>query len=136
MSSDLFVRLFYTACGVFTGLLLWPIATISDIEGWNRPGFVSLALLFLAGLLVVTSVWWAPAARRDRFSRPRTLAKATVLAWACLVGLAAVVTVYGAILFPATALFGASLASFFVTLPAATLIVVLTWHVSAAPRAA
>ena len=127
-SDDLFVKLFYTACSVFTGVFLWPIGRLAGFEAW--PGPRLFFELLVGAALVVVPLWWLPQVRRTPFGLPRSWLEVPLLVWAWLSPLAAVFMIWGVLTLAAVAIFP-FIWSVALTLPAATLIVFLTWHLPA-----
>jgi hypothetical protein len=122
----LFVKLFYTACSVFTGLF-GPMALILDPDPDN-PGTRAAVVLLLGAALVIAPIWWLPQVRRTPFGLPRSWLEVPLLAWAWLAPIAAFLMVLGPLIVLPTELLPDS-PWFLLTVPAALLIVLLTWFV-------
>lgn len=128
-TDRLVIKLFYTACSIFGGILFWLIVGLADPRHLGDPSVLVVLGFAAAGVIVLYSVWVQP--RQRERPRPGTL---IALRW--LAGrLAAVLMVWATLILPANALVADSglteaLVAWGVVLAAAAAIVFLTWEIA------
>jgi hypothetical protein len=126
-NEDLSISVFYTVCAV-TAVVGGLIAQFASFYSWE-PGLRGVVPVIVSALAVCVPVWWLPDVRRTPFYRPRSPTEIALLIWAWLSPIAAFTVVFVTLTLPWVALYKYGGGAGVLTIPAAALIVWLTWFV-------
>lgn len=136
MSDRLIVKLFYTACCVWTGFrVLLHALVIGDpnSDRWD-PNVVNVAYVYAITLFVLLPIWM-PFVRRQYSSLPRSPLEALRTIWAFLAPFAATLILWISLGLPLTFLFSSTddtrALALLVALAGAALLVLVSWDVAA-----
>lgn len=132
----LIVKLFYTACCVWTGVILVPLTLVTRDPSSDRwdPSAGNLATVYVLTLIVLLPIWVLPV-RRQYSGLPRDVFEVPRIIWAFLAPFAATLILWFSLMLPLAFLFSSTdntrLLAAMVALVGAALIVLLSWDVAA-----
>lgn len=132
VKDRLIVKLFYTACSIWAGIILVPLGLATRGPHRWDPGVREVASIYVIIFAVLLPVW-VPFARRHQSGTPLTLLGAMRQIWGLITLLAATMVLWFSLALPITSVFSAAdwyrAAALLVALVGAFLIVLLTWGV-------